>query len=162
MSSIIWMYLIKADTLVRSWTLLLLVSTKNIVPCSAIIPVGYETPPAPKRPSSVPFVPFPIIVSTFRILFVPSRRAASRENRFNMCDLVSVKMTDWLHKHTPWLWQHLGLPFWNSCRVVPSSRLTTRRTPSVPESASSNFYWPSMTHSPVGLTLSLKFMTVRM
>ena len=123
MSSIIWMYLIKADTLVTSWTLLLLVSMQNIVPCSVIIPIGYETLPAPKRLSSVPLVPFPIMVSTFRIFFVPSRRAASRENRFKVCDLVSVKITDWLRKHTPWIWQHLGLPFCNSCRVVPSSRL---------------------------------------
>ena len=88
------MYLIKTDTLVTSLTLLLLVSKEKSVPCSAIIPIGYDTLPMAKRPSYVPLVPFPIIVSTFWILFVPSKRAASRVNRFNVCDLVSVKMTD--------------------------------------------------------------------
>ena len=88
------MYLVKADTLVTGQMLLLLVSAKKIVPCSAITPVGYDTLPTPIMPSSVPLVPFPVIVSTFWMIPFPSRTDASKENRFNECDLVSVKITD--------------------------------------------------------------------
>ena len=111
MSSITLTYFIKADILVISRTLLLLVSTKNIVPFSEIIPVGWNTLATSMNPSSAPLVPSPMIVSTFSTSFFPSKTDASRENCSNVCDVVSVKMTEWQFKLTPWIWLHKVLPF---------------------------------------------------
>ena len=111
MSSITLTYFIKADILVISRTLLLLVSTKNIVPFSEIIPVGWNTLATSMNPSSAPLVPLPMIVSTFSTSFFPSKTDASRENCSNVCDVVSVKMTEWQFKLTPWIWLHKVLPF---------------------------------------------------
>ena len=94
MSSITLTYFIKADILVISLTLLLPVSTKNIVLFSEIITVGWDTLATSMNPSSAPLVPSPMIVSTFSTSFLPSKTDASRENRFNVCDVVSVKMTE--------------------------------------------------------------------
>ena len=94
MSFITLTYFIKADILVISLTLLLPVSTKNIVPFSEIITVGWDTLATSMNPSSAPLVPSPMIVSTFLTSFLPSKSGASRENRLNACDVVSVKMTE--------------------------------------------------------------------
>ena len=57
-------------------------------------PVGWDTLATSMNPSSAPLVPLPMIVSTFLTSFLPSKSGASRENRFNACDVVSVKMTE--------------------------------------------------------------------
>ena len=94
MSFITLTYFIKADILVISLTLLLPVSTKNIVLFSEIITVGWDTLATLMNPSSAPLVPLPMIVSNFLTSFLPSKSGASRENRLNACDVVSVKMTE--------------------------------------------------------------------
>ena len=127
MSSITLIYFIKVDILVISLTLLLPVSTKNIVPLSENFPVGWDTLASSMNPSSAPLVPSPMIVSTFSTSFLPSKTDASRENRFNVCDVVSVKMTEWQFKLTPWIWLHKVLPFLGLERPGPKCPVISKQ-----------------------------------
>ena len=67
---------------------------ENIVLFSEIIPVGWDTLATSMNPYSAPLVQLPVIVSTFSTSLLPSKSDASKENRFNVCDVVSVKMTE--------------------------------------------------------------------
>ena len=79
------------------------------------------------NPSSAPLVPSPMIVSTFSTSFLPSKTDASRENCFNVCDVVSVKMTEWQFKLTPWIWLHKVLPFLGLERPGPKCPVISKQ-----------------------------------